>query len=208
MAGGTKRLPRAVREQQMLDAAVEVFSRSGFHAASMDDVAEVAAISKPMLYLYLGSKEELFSACLTRESERFVTAVATAVDPDGAAYAQLRAGVLAVLTYVSTHRDSWVVLYRQGSVLEPFARQVGQAREQIVAIVSALCQRLSKADLGAAHFDTVALAVVGAVETLANRMLDQAEPDPVGTAETVVELVWFGLAGPHRRVADGAGGPA
>ena len=53
---------RAVREQQMIDAAVEVFSRSGFHAASMDDVADVAEISKPMLYLYLGSKEELFSA--------------------------------------------------------------------------------------------------------------------------------------------------
>lgn len=201
MPGGTKRLPRAVREQQMLDAAVEVFSRSGFHAASMDDVAEVAQISKPMLYLYLGSKEDLFSACLTREAERFVTAVATAVDPDGAAYAQLRAGVRAVLTYVSTHRDSWVVLYRQGSVLEPFARQVGEAREQIVAIVSALCQRLSKVDPGPAHFDTVALAVVGAVETLANRMLDEAEPDPLGTADLVVELFWSGLSSPPKRVA-------
>lgn len=207
MAGGTKRLPRALREQQMLDAAVEVFSRSGFHAASMDDVAEVAAISKPMLYLYLGSKEDLFSACLARESERFVAAVAAAVDPDGAAYAQLRAGVLAVLTYVCTHRDSWVVLYRQGAVLEPFARQVGAARERIVAIVSALCQRLSKTASGAADVDTVALAVVGAVEAVADRMLDHPEPDPVGTAEIVVELVWFGLAGPHRRAADGAGGP-
>ena len=84
---------------------------------------------------------------------------------------------------------------------------MAQAREQVVGIVSSLCQRLSKAELGPAHFDTVALAVVGAVETLANRMLDQAEPDPLGTAETVVELVWFGLAGPHRRVSDGAGGP-
>ena len=201
MAGGTKRLPRAIREQQMLDAAVEVFARNGFHAASMDDVAVAAQISKPMLYLYLGSKEELFSACVARESERFVASVAAAIDPDGAAYAQLRAGVVATLTYVSTHREGWT-MYRQAVVLEPFAEQVRAARTQLVGFVSALCQRLSKADLSAAHFDTVALAVVGAVETLANRLLDDPEPDPMGTAEIVVELVWFGLSGPHRRPVD------
>lgn len=63
-----KRLPRAVREQQMLDAAVKVFSRRGFHAASMDEIAEDAGISKPMVYAYLGTKEELFVACLHRRA--------------------------------------------------------------------------------------------------------------------------------------------
>ena len=52
MAGGTKRLPRAVREQQMLDAAVQVFSVNGYHETSMDAIAGKAEISKPMLYLY------------------------------------------------------------------------------------------------------------------------------------------------------------
>ncbi|MET0196826.1 MAG: helix-turn-helix domain-containing protein, partial [Rhodococcus fascians] len=66
MAGGTKRLPRAVREQQMLDAAVDVFSDNGFHETSMDAIAKKAAISKPMLYLYYGSKDELFAACINR----------------------------------------------------------------------------------------------------------------------------------------------
>ena len=45
MAGGTKRLPRAVREQQMLDAAVEMFSINGYHDASMDAIAAKAEIS-------------------------------------------------------------------------------------------------------------------------------------------------------------------
>jgi len=53
MAGGTKRLPRAVREQQMLDAAVEMFSVNGYHDTSMDAIAAKAEISKPMLYLLL-----------------------------------------------------------------------------------------------------------------------------------------------------------
>ena len=78
MAGGTKRLPRAVREQQMLDAAVEVFSDNGFHDASMDSIAAKASISKPMLYLYYGSKDELFAACIHREGLRFVEAIAPA----------------------------------------------------------------------------------------------------------------------------------
>ncbi len=68
MAGGSKRLPRAVREQQMLDAAVEMFSVNGYHETSMDAIAARAEISKPMLYLYYGSKEDLFGACLDRET--------------------------------------------------------------------------------------------------------------------------------------------
>src|ERR1700756_3236801 len=75
MAGGTKRLPRAVREQQMLDAAVLMFSRNGYHETSMDAIAAEAEISKPMLYLYYGSKEELFGACLDRKLSRFIEAV-------------------------------------------------------------------------------------------------------------------------------------
>ena len=75
MAGGTKRLPRAVREQQMLDAAVQMFSVNGYHETSMDAIAAQAEISKPMLYLYYGSKEELFAACLDRELTRFVDTV-------------------------------------------------------------------------------------------------------------------------------------
>ena len=80
MAGGTKRLPRAVREQQMLDAAVQMFSVNGYHETSMDAIAAEAQISKPMLYLYYGSKEELFGACLDRELTRFVDEVRTKID--------------------------------------------------------------------------------------------------------------------------------
>ena len=81
MAGGTKRLPRAVREQQMLDAAVKVFSENGYREASMDSIAAEAEISKPMLYLYYGSKDELFSACIERESTRFIEAMSVGFDP-------------------------------------------------------------------------------------------------------------------------------
>jgi AcrR family transcriptional regulator len=82
MAGDTKRLPRTVRVQTVLDAAVQLFSVNGYHESSMDAIAAQAAISKPMLYLQCGSEEELFGACLNREQGRFVE-FADAVDLNG-----------------------------------------------------------------------------------------------------------------------------
>lgn len=66
----------------MLDAAVKVFSRRGYHAASMDEIAEDAGISKPMVYAYLGSKEQLFIACLHREGTRLLEAIVEAAGVD------------------------------------------------------------------------------------------------------------------------------
>jgi AcrR family transcriptional regulator len=63
---GTKGVPRADREEQILRVAAEVFGAQGFAATSVADIAERAGISKPLIYNYFGSKEGLFSACLHR----------------------------------------------------------------------------------------------------------------------------------------------
>lgn len=191
----SKRLPRAQREQQMLDAAVGVFSRNGFHGSSMDDIAEVAMISKPMLYLYLGSKEELFAACITREAQRFVEAVIASADASLAPREQLDRGVLAFFTFVAENCDSWLVLYRQARSEPPFAQQVVSGRARVALVVSQLLQRTNPHGLDAAYFDAVAFALVGAGEALADRMLDEQEPDPRASATLLVELAWHGLAG-------------
>lgn len=61
---GTKGVPRADREAQILLAAGEIFGAEGFAATSVAAVAERAGISKPLVYQYFGSKEGLFTACL------------------------------------------------------------------------------------------------------------------------------------------------
>src|SRR4051794_32295608 len=66
---GTKGVPRADREEQIVGAAIEVFGASGYSATSVADVAERAGISKPLIYQYFGSKEGLFRACLHRAGE-------------------------------------------------------------------------------------------------------------------------------------------
>lgn len=63
---GTKGVPRADREEQILSVALAVFGNEGFAATSVAAVAERAGISKPLIYSYFGSKEGLYTACLHR----------------------------------------------------------------------------------------------------------------------------------------------
>src|SRR3954468_24969179 len=108
----------------MLDAAVSVIAKRGFHAASMDEIAEVAGISKPMVYAYLGTKEDTFIACLHREATRLVSAVVGAVGPSSSPADQLWNGLRAFFGFVGSHRDGWTVLYRQARGREPFASEL------------------------------------------------------------------------------------
>ncbi|MFB7332688.1 TetR/AcrR family transcriptional regulator [Streptomyces adustus] len=135
----TKRMPRAVREQQMLDAAVRIFGQRGYMAASMDEIAEVAGVSKPLVYLYLNSKEDLFTACIRREAAALTEAVQSGVRPGLDADRQLWDGLRAFFTHTAQHPDAWSVLHLQARTHgERFAAEVTAMREEIVAFVTRL----------------------------------------------------------------------
>ncbi|MFC9324536.1 TetR/AcrR family transcriptional regulator [Kitasatospora sp. NPDC057015] len=200
-----KRLPRKVREQQMLDAAVQVFSRNGFHAASMDEVAEHAQVSKPLLYLYLGSKEEIFSACIAREADRLVNLIGSAAHPGADDPAErLWRGLTAFFTYVADHRASWVVLYQQArSQGDSFATQVARSRTEIIDTVGELVRQSMPAPArGDDGGDYVALrresaavahALVGAADALAEWALTVPGEQPQATARRLMNTLWIGL---------------
>ncbi|MEU1397545.1 TetR/AcrR family transcriptional regulator [Micromonospora zamorensis] len=192
-----KRLPRAVREQQMLDAAVKVFSRRGFHAASMDEIAEDAGISKPMVYAYLGTKEELFVACLHREGTRMMQAIAGAAAPDLPADERLWRGLRAFFGFVGAHRDGWAVLYRQARGEQPFAGELAAMRARLVEVVAGMLDHALRAEgreITAVDLEVVAYALVGATESLADWLADHPEADPEKTATRMMNVAWLGAA--------------
>jgi AcrR family transcriptional regulator len=194
MAGGTKRLPRAVREQQMLDAAVQMFSLNGFHETSMDAIAAEAAISKPMLYLYYGSKEDLFGACLDRELGRFIDVVRSGIDFSLAPRDLLRNAVLSFLTYIDENRASWIVLYTQATTSQAFAHTVREGRERIIELVGRLLQSGTRNPEPGTDFDMMAVALVGAGEAIAARV-SAGDSDVNDAAELMINLFWRGLKG-------------
>lgn len=190
-----KRLPRAVREQQMLDAAVKVFSRRGFHAASMDEIADDAGISKPMVYAYLGTKEELFVACLHREGTRMMEAIAGAAASDLPADERLWRGLRAFFGFVGAHRDGWAVLYRQARGEQPFAAELATMRGRLVEVVAGMLDHALRAkgrEVRATDLEVVAYALVGATESLADWLADHPEADPEKTATRMMNVAWLG----------------
>jgi AcrR family transcriptional regulator len=194
MAGGTKRLPRAVREQQMLDAAVQMFSVNGYHETSMDAIAAAAEISKPMLYLYYGSKEELFGAVLNRELGRFVDAVRGDIDFTQSPKDLLRNAVVSYLSYIDANRASWIVLYTQATSSQTFSHTVREGREKIVDLVGRLLQSGTRNPQPDTDFDMMAVALVGAGEAVANSV-STGDADVHDAAELMINLFWRGLKG-------------
>jgi AcrR family transcriptional regulator len=194
MAGGTKRLPRAVREQQMLDAAVQMFSINGYHETSMDAIAAEAQISKPMLYLYYGSKEELFGACLDRELNRFVDVVRGEIDFTQSPKDLLRTAVGAFLGYIDSNRASWIVLYSQATSSQAFAHTVREGRERIIDLVGRLLQAGTRHPEPDTDFNMMAVALVGAGEAIADRV-STGDADVLDATELMINLFWRGLKG-------------
>ncbi|MGW3494287.1 TetR/AcrR family transcriptional regulator [Streptomyces sp. NPDC001020] len=201
----SRRMPRAVREQQMLDAAVKTFGQRGYMAASMDEIAELAGVSKPLVYLYLNSKEELFTACIRREAAALTEAVRVGVRPSLSADRQLWNGLCAFFTHTARNPDGWAVLHLQARTHgEPFASEVAAMREEIVAFVTQLIvaavrdgdapvadhrdPRLSEREAAG-----LAEALVGAAESLAAWANATPGVSARQAATTLMNFAWAGL---------------
>ena len=75
----TSRLPRSARRLQLLRAAQDVFVAQGFHAAAMDDIADRAGVSKPVLYQHFPGKRELYLALLEQHVDELTDRVREAL---------------------------------------------------------------------------------------------------------------------------------
>lgn len=190
----------------MLDAAVQMFSVNGYHETSMDSIAAAARISKPMLYLYYGSKEELFGACLDRELSRFIEQVRTDIDFRASPKELLRTTILAFLHYIDANRASWIVMYTQATSSQAFAHTVRAGRERIIELVARLLRSGTRNPEPDTDFDLMAVALVGAGEAIAAR-ISTGDIEVDEAAELMINLFWRGLKGaPGGR--DGAEGAA
>lgn len=173
-----RRLSPEVRRRQVLDAAVAVFSESGFHGASMDAVALRAGVSKPLVYAHGGTKEELFVACLRREADRLVRSVTGATrGADADPRVRLWLGLRAFFLALTTRRAGWTVLYRQASIGE-FAGEVDALRRRVVEQAATLLgDGVGLAPAAALPF---AHTLVGAAEGLAEWWLTSDDAATLG----------------------------
>lgn len=109
---GTKGVPRARREQQILAAATEEFGRRGYEATSLATIAARVGVTKTLLHQYFGAKQDLYLACLTPVGGQLLTAIRTAMAQGGPIAPPTPLRVLhSLFTALEGRREAWFVLY-------------------------------------------------------------------------------------------------
>ncbi|MFE0515767.1 TetR/AcrR family transcriptional regulator [Streptomyces sp. NPDC058964] len=110
-AAGTKGVPRADRERQIIAAAMEEFGRRGHSAASMAEIARRVGVTKPMLYTYFGSKDGLYTACVDHIGPRLLAATERAMASNPPQDQLPRTVLAALFQALEGQRHAWFVLY-------------------------------------------------------------------------------------------------
>jgi AcrR family transcriptional regulator len=187
------RLPAEQRRTQLLEVAIEIFAERGFHATSMDDIAEAAGVTKPVLYQHFPSKRALYRELLDdvdrQLTERLVVATAAATS----GRERVQEGFAAYFRFVAAHRASFRLLFGASVRNDPEFAAVAEAT---IDRVAELIAQLIDIDAVTDHRHTLAHAMVGMAEATSRRVVnDEGENDPDRLAAWLAEMAWFGLRG-------------
>lgn len=175
---GTKGVPRAEREQQIVAHAVEEFAASGYAGASMVRIARRAGISKPLIYQYFGSKDGLFLTCLHAVAGALLARLDDAeLNVDDTVASRVFA-LQAVFEALEPQREAWKLLYDVTMPADgPIAAAARDYRSRTEALAASGSERFLRARGAANDLDASALSAVwmGLVDSLVQWWL--AHPD-------------------------------
>ena len=185
------RLPAGERREQIIDVAIPVFAKRGFHGASMNDVADAAGVTKPVLYQHFASKQDLYLALIDDVGRRMITAISkgTAGATDGKSQTEL--GFQAYFRWVADDRDAFLLLFstqanRDESATRAIRRITSDAASAIAPLIAV--------DIDHEKQRTLAHGLVGLAEGVSRRLVERGEDfDPDELARLVANLAWAGL---------------
>jgi AcrR family transcriptional regulator len=189
------RLSRTARRAQLLLAARDVFAAHGYHAAAMDDIAERAGVSKPVLYQHFPGKLELYRALLTTYADELVTRVERAISTTTDNQERVHGAVSAYFDFVAGEGHAYRLVFESDLRSEPEAAAVvdGALTRCIDSVADAVT---TDAGLDAARARMLAVGLVGLSQVAARYWLDSDQAVPREEAVALMSsLAWRGLAG-------------
>ena len=188
------RLPRDERRGQLLGSASQVFVDRGYHAASMDEIADRAGVSKPVLYQHFSSKLELYLAVLAQHVDNLVSGVRQALRTTTDNRQRVRAAVAAFFDFIEHDGQGYRLIFENDYVTEPsVSAQVKVATEACTDAVFDLISHDSALDPHRARM--IAVGLVSISVDSARYWLDNDRP--LGKDEAVegtVQFIWGGLS--------------
>lgn len=192
---GRSRLPKDERRALLLSAALEVFTVSGFHAASMDDIADRAEVSKPVLYQHFPSKLELYLAVLDLHIDSLVFALQKAIASTKDNKNRVKATVDAYFGFIDSEGGAFRLLFESDMNVEPQVRQrLNRMTYDCAAAVSAVISL----DTGLPKEESMMLAIglIGCAQITARHWLEKdGKIDRDKASAMVTNLMWRGISG-------------
>jgi len=191
----TNRLPRDERRAQLLVAALEVFTTAGYHSAAMDEIADRAKVSKPVLYQHFPSKLDLYLAVLDLHIDSLVFAIQKAIAANRENSARVAATVEAYFGFIDSEGEAFRLLFESDMNVEPQVRErLNRMTYDCAAAVSAVIS--IDTGLGKEESMMLAVGIIGTVQTTARHWLDRdGKIDRQRATELVMNLIWRGISG-------------
>ena len=189
------RLPRRARRTQLLAAALEVFVAQGYHAAAMDDIAERAGVSKPVLYQHFPGKLDLYLALLDQSCDQIISAAGRALESTEDNKQRVTATMHAFYDYVADAEGAFRLVFESDLTNEPAVR----ARvDRVTTECAKLIAHVIADDTGLPEEQSQLLAVslVGMGQVSARFWLqERGTIDQDAAASLVSGLAWRGIGG-------------
>lgn len=193
------RLPRRERRAQLLAAALEVFVAHGYHAAAMDDIAERAGVSKPVLYQHFPGKLELYLAILDAACDSIIANCRNALDATHDNKQRVAAAIEAFYAYVGHDTGAFRLVFESDLTNEPAVRDhVERVTTECAAMIAAVIQDDTALPSAAAHL--LAVSLVGMAQVSARYWLTDSDGAMAGLSREdatalVSGLAWRGIRG-------------
>jgi AcrR family transcriptional regulator len=201
------RLPRSARRAQLLDAALEIFVARGYHAAAMDEIADRAGVSKPVLYQHFPGKLELYLALLDNSCDTVMAAVRQALASTDDNKERVAATMEAFYAYVSGERAAFRLVFESDLTNEPAVRErVDRVTNESAALIAEVIH--DDTGLPAEASELLAVSLVGMAQVSARYWVGDAEStlDRDTAVGLVSALAWRGISGYPRTDAPHTGG--
>ncbi|NHA66925.1 TetR/AcrR family transcriptional regulator [Phycicoccus flavus] len=188
------RMPRSERRAQLLEAAQAVFVQSGYHAAAMDEIAEHAGVSKPVLYQHFPGKLDLYLALLDTHCDTLEQLVLKALEEtEGDNEVRVQATVAAYFDFVTREDAAFRMVFESDLTSVPQVRARLDAVEMVCAegIADVIAE-----DTGVDEQRALLLgsALAGMAQVAARHWLSQGGGIPEQEAASMIStLAWRGL---------------
>jgi AcrR family transcriptional regulator len=187
-----KRLTATARRAQLIEVGKAVFAERGYEATSVEEIAERAKVSKPIVYEHFGGKEGLYAVIVDREMENVVRRIAGAIE-SGSPRERLEGAALAFLTYVEEDPDGFAVLSREAPVSARGGEMWSLLNEVATRVGEVFASEFRKAGYDRKAAPIYAHALVGMVTFVGQWWTEARKPSVETVTKHLVALAWMGL---------------